>query len=99
MLPSVRIRPLNLFSASSINLQGAAYTNVFRNNLRFRLSPLKSHVLHKYINPFKRRGMHPSISKRNAKRCRCCKHLCITSTVTSSVNGRQFSVINNTDLD
>ena len=31
MLFSVRIRPLNLFSVSSINLQGAANTNVFRN--------------------------------------------------------------------
>ena len=75
MLPSVRIRPLNLFFASSINLQGAANTNVFRNNLRVRLSPLKSPILHKYTNPFKRRGMYPSISKCNAKRCRSCKHI------------------------
>ena len=28
-----------------------------------------------------------------------CKHLCTKSTVTSSFNGRQVSVINNSDLD
>ena len=44
-------------------------------------------------------GMYPSISKCNAKRCNCCMHLCTNSTVTSSVNGRKFSVVNNSDLD
>ena len=34
-----------------------------------------------------------------AKRCKCCKHLSTKSTVTSSVNGRQFSIINKSDLD
>ena len=99
MLPSVRIRPLKLFSASYINLQGVANTKVLRNNLRVRMSTLKSPILRKYINSFKWRGMYPSISKCNAKRCSYCKQLCTTSTVTSSVNGRQLSVINNTDLD
>ena len=28
-----------------------------------------------------------------------CKHLCSKTTITSSVNGRTFSVINNSDLD
>ena len=69
------------------------------NNLRVRLSPLKSHILRKYTNPFKRCGMYPSISKCNAKRCKCCKHLSTKTTVTSSDNGRQFSVINNLELD
>ena len=41
----------------------------------------------------------PSISKCNAKRCSCCKHLCCKSTIKSNVNGRQFSVITNSDLD
>ena len=63
------------------------------------LSPLKSPVLRKYPNPFKRPGMYPCISKCNAKRCNCCMHLCTYSTVTSSVNGRKFSVVNNSDLD
>ena len=99
LLPTVRIRPLNLFSASSVDLHGASNTNVLRNNLRVRLSPIKSPVLRKYLNPFKRASMYPSISKCNAKSCKCCQHLCTNTTITSSVNGRTFSVINNSDLD
>ena len=37
--------------------------------------------------------MYPSISKCNAKRCRCCKHICCKITIKSNVNGRQFSVV------
>ena len=99
MLSSIKIRHLNILSTSSVNLHGLTNTNVFHNNLRMRLSPLKSHFLQKYTNPFKRCGMYPSISKCNAKRCKCCKHLSTISTVTSSVNGRQISVINNSELD
>ena len=55
--------------------------------------------LRKYLNPFKRPSMYPSISKCNAKSCNCCQHLCTNTTITSSVNGRTFSVINNSDLD
>ena len=99
LLPTVRIRPLNLFTASSVDLHGASNTNVLRNNLRVRLSPIKSPVLRKYLNPFKRPSMYPSISKCNAKSCNLCQHLCTNTTITSSVNGRTFSVINNSDLD
>ena len=99
LIPALRLRPLNLLSASSVNLHGLADTSIFQNNLRVMLSPLKSPVLRKYSNPFKRPGMYPSISKCNAKRCNCCMHLCTNSTVTSSVNGRKFSVVNNSDLD
>ena len=74
-------------------------TNVLRNNLRVRLSPFKSTVLRKYLNPFKRPSMYPSISKCNANSCNCCQHLCTNTTITSSVNGRTFSVFNNSDLD
>ena len=74
MLPLVLVRPVNLFSAASVNFSGAGNTNMFKNNLRIRLSPLKSPILRKYTNPFKRSGMYPSISKCNAKRCRCCSH-------------------------
>ena len=74
-------------------------TNVLRNNLRVRSSPIKSPVLRKYLNPFKRPSMYPSISKCNAKSCNCCQHLCTNTTITSSVNGRTFSVINNSDSD
>ena len=99
MLPSIKILPFNIHSASSVNLHGITNSNVFHNNLRLRLSPLKSPILRKYTNPFKRCGMYPSISKCNAKRCKYCKHLSIKTTVTSSVNGRQFSVINKSELD
>ena len=90
---------LHGLAASFVNLHGLANTSIFHNNLRVMLSPLKSPVLRKYSNPFKRPGMYPSISKCNAKRCNCCKHLCTNSTVTSSVNGRKFSVVNKSDLD
>ena len=98
LLPTVRNRPLNLFSASSVDVHGASNTNVLRNNLRVRLSQIKT-VLRKYLNPFKRPSMYPSISKCNAKSCNCCQHLCTNTNITSSVNGRTFSVINNSDLD
>ena len=81
-------------TASSVNLHGLANTSIFHNNLRVMLSPLKSPVLRKYSYPFKRPGMYPSIMKCNAKRCNFCMHLCINST---SVNGRKFSVVNNSD--
>ena len=93
------IRPLNLFTASFVDLHGASYTNVRRNNLKVRLPPIKSPVLRKYLNSFKRPNMYPSITKCNAKSCNCCQHLCTNTTITSSVNGRTFSAINNSDLD
>ena len=99
MLPSIKIPPLNTLSASSVNLHGITNSNVFHNNHRIRLSPLQSPILRKYTNPFKRCGMYPSISKCNAKRCKCCKHLNTKTTITSSVHGRPFSVINNSELD
>ena len=100
LLPSIKIRPLNILSAYSVNLHAIINSNVLHNNLRIRLSPLKSPTLCKYTNPFKRCGMYLSISKCNAKRCKFCKQLLSTrTTVTSSVKGRQFSVINNSELD
>ena len=53
LLPTVSVTPLNLFSASFVNLHGAANSNISR-NLQIRLSPLKSQILRKYIYPFKR---------------------------------------------
>ena len=67
--------------------------------IRVRLSPIKSPVVRKYLNPFKRPYMYPSISNWIAKSCNCYQHLCTNTTITSSVNGRTFSVINNSDLD
>ena len=67
LLPTVRVTPLNLFSASTVNLHGASNSNMFRNNLQIRLSPLKSPILRKYINPFKRPGMCHGLTLLNIK--------------------------------
>ena len=67
--------------------------------IRIRLSPIKSPILLKYKNPYKRNSMYPNISKCNAKSCSCCNHLICRSTIISSVNHRQFSVVNNSDLE
>ena len=45
LIPALRLRPLNLLSAFSVNLHGLADTSIFHNNLRVMLSPLKSPVL------------------------------------------------------
>ena len=50
------------------------------------------------MSKYRRSVVYPSISKCNAKRCSCCKHLCCKSTIKSNVNGRQFSAITNYDL-
>ena len=93
--------PISLHSASSVRIPSSV--NNFRDMLpTIRLSPLGSPIIRKYTKPFnafKRRGMYPNVSKCNAKRCVCCAHLCTKTTITSSVNGRKFSIINNNDLD
>ena len=71
----------------------------FRNHLKVRLSRLKSPVPRNSRSKYRRSVVYPSISKCNAKRCSCCKHLCCKSTIKSNVNGRQFSVMTNFDLD
>ena len=77
--------------------------NNFRNILHpIWLSPLGSPIIRKYSTPFnvfKRRGMYANVSKCNVKKCVFCTHLCTKNTITSSINGRQFSIINNNDLD
>ena len=99
LLPTVKVSPLKLHSVSSINLYGASNYNIFSNHLRIRLSPIKSPILLKYKNLYKRNSMYLNISKCNAKSCTCCNHLICRSTIISSVNHRQFSVVNNSDLD
>ena len=99
LLPTVNVSPLQLHSVSSINVYGASNYNIFSNHLRIRLSPNKSPILLKYKNRYKKNSMYPNISKRNAKSCTCCNHLICRSIIISSVNHRQFSVVNNSDLD
>ena len=100
-LAKVHIFPISLHSASSVGIPSSV--NNFRDTLStIRLSPLGSPIIRKYskqLNAFKRRGMYPNVSKCNAKSSVWCTHLCTKSTITSSVNGRQFSIINNNDMD
>ena len=63
------------------------------------LFPLGSPVLRGCSSPFRGPGVCPGVSGCNARMCNCCMHLCTNSTVTSSVNGRKFSVVSNSDLD
>ena len=99
MLPSVYFSPLKLHSATKINLHRVSYYALFRNNLKVHLSPLKSPVLRNSRSKDRRGVVYPSIPTCNAKRCSCCKHLCCKSTIKSNINGRQFSVITNSDPD
>ena len=99
MLPTVNVSPLEFHSVSSINLYGASNYYIFSNHLRIRLSPIKSPILLKYKNTHKRNSMYSNISKCNAKSCICCNHLICQSAIISSVSHRQFSVVNNSDLD
>ena len=96
-IPSVYVSPLKLHSATKINLHGVSDSAPFRNHLKVRLSRLKSPVLRNSRSKY-RSAVYLSISKCNAKRCSCCKHL-HKSTFKFNVNGRQFSVGTNSDLD
>ena len=67
-----------------------------------KLSALGSPIIRKYTKPFnafKIRVIYPNVSKCNAKRYVYCTHLCTKTTITSSVNGRQFSIINDNGMD
>ena len=98
MLPSVYVSPLKLHSATKINLHGVSYSALFRNHLKVCLFPLKSPVLRNSRSEYRESVVYPSISKCNAKSCSCCKHLWCKATIKYNVNGRQFSVITNSDL-
>ena len=99
MLPSVYVSPLKLHSATTINYHGISDSALFRKHLKVRFSPIKSPVNWNSRNKYRSSVVYPSISKCNTKRCSCYKHLCCKSTIKSNVNGRQFSVITNSDLD
>ena len=100
-LATLHISPIRLHSAFSVCIYSCVYN--FLNMLpTIRLSPLRSPIIRKYtipFNAFKRRGMYPNVSKCNAKRCVCCTQLCTNTTITSAVNGRQFSIINYNYMD
>ena len=62
-------------------------------------APIKLPALRNSRSKYRRSVMFYSISKFNVRMCSCCKHLRCISTVKSKVNGRQFSVVTNSDLD
>jgi hypothetical protein len=94
--PSVRIKPLNLQSASSFHVPSISINKCFYNGPRVVISPLKSSI--QRLSSFNKRTLHkrhrvyPRIFKCNAKRCMCCNNLSCNSTISSTVNGRVFSV-------
>ena len=100
-ITKLHLSPISLHSESSVHVPRSV--NNFLDMLpTIRLSHLRSPIIRKYTKPFnafKRRGMHPYVSMCNAKRCVCCTHLYTKITITSSVNGRQFSIINYYDMD
>ena len=99
LLPTFNITPLKLSFVSSIRLNGASYCNIFRYSMRIRLSPVKSPIIRKYKNPDKKRSLYPSISMCNVKSFICCSPLKNANQPFVLVNGRQFSIENNPDLD
>jgi hypothetical protein len=103
--PSVVLSPLNVSSVNSFYIPQSfnCNSNIFRNSLRIRISPIKHTILKKYnikqtIFPDRSR-VYPSINKCNSKRCGWCNFLSHRSTITSTVNGRTFNTIFNSDID
>ena len=86
---NINISPIRLHSASSVRIPTSVYN--FRNMLPIIRFLLSGYLYYK--DAFKRRRMHSNVSKCNAKRCTCCTHLCTKTTITSSVNGRQFPLL------
>ena len=100
-LTKLHLCPISLHWASSVRIPSTV-NNFWHKLPTIRLSPLGSPIIRKYtklFNTLKKRGMYPNVSKCNAKRCVCCTHLCTKTTITSSVNGRQFSIVNDNDMD
>jgi len=95
--PSVRIKPLNLQSASSFHVPLISINKCFYNGPKVAISPLKSSIQHwSSFNKWtlhKRHRVYSRIFKCNAKRCiMCCNNLACNSTISSTVYGRVFSV-------
>ena len=91
LLPTVNVTPLELILI-------LYHPSIYMGLLRIRLSPLKTPILRKYNNPYKRSGMYASISKCNTKSCICCKYRNYKTAIVSTVNNRRLSVVSNSDL-
>ena len=101
--PVVRVKKLQLFSATTVNVPSISINKCFYNGPKIILSPLKSNYSNR-LNPINLRSphwhrMHHSITKCGFKNCKCCKALSCNSTIRSTVNGRNFNINLNSDVD
>ena len=95
-LTKLCIPPISLHLVSSVSIPSSVH------NFQDMLPTIRSPIIRKYTKPFnafERPGMYLNVSKCNAKRCVCCTHFSTKTTITLSVNGRQFSIINNNNMD
>lgn len=104
LLPTVRLNPLNIGSASSFYIPSLSVNSCFHNGPRVLLSPLKASIVRETRVNIRnirlgRRRVYHKITKCNAKRCMCCKFLSTKPNIKSTVNGRVFNVIIDQDLD
>ena len=112
MQPRVVLNRLKLSSAKSFYMPSVSVTKCFHQGPRIRLSPLKSSLIRRHnlqnevplgsrrnVYLGLRRKVYPKINKCNTKSCVCCKHISCKPTIRSSVNGRQYSVNIDTDID
>lgn len=102
-LPSINIKRLNLYSATSLQVTNNALSNdkIFSNKARVIVSPLRSNVLKslKNSNVFKLDdGFRPQVSMCNARRCICCPLFQTNSNISSSVNNRTFNCLFDSNL-
>ena len=101
--PTVRLKQLNLGSASSFHVPSLSLSSCFHNGPRVILSPLRSSIIRKTrvnnLSDRRRCRVYPKINKCNTKNCSCCRHLSVDSTIKSKFNGRVFNVQLDKDLD
>ena len=94
--PIVRLKTLNLHSASTFHIPSMSINKCFHGGPKVILSPLNNSIrrnapiIQRLLT--KRLRVYPGIFKCNSNRCRCCNFLSCKSTIRSTVNNRVFSV-------
>lgn len=102
--PTVQLHRLKLNTGSTYLIPSStSFNHGFHNAPRVVLSPLRTSLVKltriNYVSPNSRHRVYPKISKCNAKKCMCCKHISSQTTIKSTVNGRTFSILLNKDVD
>ena len=99
-ITKLHLSPISLHSASSVRIPSSV------KNVRYMLLPLDYLLLgHLLSGNILNHLMHPKDAEciimflSAMPRGVCCTHLCTKTTITLSVNGQQFSIINNNDMD